>query len=228
MICFSQGFLIKILFNSVNKSTVGACSGGKKRMKRTALALTLISALLISLAAGVLVVKEAKANAFFIFKAVTPIPGTIPPIITISSPENNTAYEPDNFYLSFNITKPEPPIDLESGLSSIRYSLDNNDTGLYYCNHYNSRSPPGIPGFSYSKKLSIPEGNHMLAIYVGGVVLPGNMTIYSVGSTSTVFFTIGTNSEQKLESIPEFPSWIVLPLTMTATLIAAVAKRRRL
>ena len=32
--------------------------------------------------------------------------------------------------------------------------------------------------------------------------------------------------EQNLDSIPEFPSWIILPLTMTATLIAVVLKRR--
>ena len=32
--------------------------------------------------------------------------------------------------------------------------------------------------------------------------------------------------EQDVESIPEFPSWIILPLTMAATLIGAVLKRR--
>jgi len=224
MICFSQGFLIKTLFNSVSKSIVGACSGGKKGMKRTALALTLILTL-FSVTFGVQAVKEAKANPFIIFEPATPIPGTIPPIITMSSPENNTAYESNNFYLSFNITKPQPPIALESGITVVRYTLDNNRTGLYFCNHYSSDYPPGIPKFSYSKNLTIPEGNHTLVVYSRGVVLPGNSTLYSVSSSSTVFFTIGNNSEQK---IPEFPSWIVLPLTMTATLIAAVAKRRRL
>jgi hypothetical protein len=34
--------------------------------------------------------------------------------------------------------------------------------------------------------------------------------------------------EQDLDSIPEFSSWIILPLTMAATLIAAVIRRRHL
>jgi len=32
--------------------------------------------------------------------------------------------------------------------------------------------------------------------------------------------------EQNVDSIPEFPSWMILPLTMAATLIAVVMKRR--
>jgi hypothetical protein len=194
-------------------------------MKKTASASTLISALLLSLTAATVVVEEAKANPFIIFEAATPIPGTIPPIITMSSPENNTAYASNSVYLSFNITKPQPPTDLESGITVIRYTLDSNLTGLYFCSHYNSRSPPGIPKFSYSKNLTIPEGNHTLVVYSRGVILPGNMTIYSVGSSSTVFFTVGNSSEQK---IPEFPAWTILPLTMAATLIAAVMRRRHL
>ena len=84
--------MIKILFNSVSKGTVGAFGGEKRGMKKAALALTLVSALLLSLTVGALVVEEAKANPFTIFEAATPIPGTIPPIITMSSPVNNTAY----------------------------------------------------------------------------------------------------------------------------------------
>jgi hypothetical protein len=34
--------------------------------------------------------------------------------------------------------------------------------------------------------------------------------------------------EQNVDSIPDFPSWIILPLTMTATLIVVVVRRRRL
>lgn len=196
-------------------------------MKRTALAVMLVLSLLFSLAVGLLVVKEAKANPFIIFKSVAPIPGTIPPIITVSSPQNNTVYKSNTVYISFNISKPEPPTPLESGITSVRYTLDANDTGLYFCNHYSSNYPPGLPQFSYSKNLTLPEGTHTLVVHTGGVVLPGNMTMFSVGSSSTVFFTVDTtiNSEQ---NIPEFPSWIVLPLTMMATLAVIVVKRRRL
>ena len=39
----------------------------------------------------------------------------------------------------------------------------------------------------------------------------------------------GLHEEQnQYEEVPEFPEWIILPLTMTATLIAVVLRRRRL
>lgn len=196
-------------------------------MKRTALAVMLVLSLLFLLAAGLLVVKEAKANAFFIFKSVDPIPGTIPPIITVSSPQNNAVYKSNTVYVSFNVSKPQPPMSLDAGISSVRYTLDGNRNGLYSCNHYSSDYPPGLPQFSYSKNWTLREGTHTLLIEASGVVLPGNMTIFGMSSSSTVFFTVGTaiNSEQ---NIPEFPSWIVLPLTMMATLAVIVVKRRRL
>lgn len=196
---------------------------GEKGMKRTALALALTSALFLSLVVGVLVVKEAKANPFIIFKPATPIPGTIPPIITMSSPKNNTAYASNTGSLSFNITKPQPPIALEAGVTSVKYTLDGNLTGLYYCTHYSSNSPPGLPEFKYSTNLTLPEGNHTLVLSAVGVVLPGNMTLFSVGSSYTVFFTVGANSET---SIPEFPSWIFLPLFVMATLSVIIYRKR--
>ena len=192
-------------------------------MKQAALALTLTSALFLSLAVGVLVVKEAKANPFIIFEPATPIPGTIPPIITMSSPKNNTAYTSNPVCFSFNITQPQPPRALESGITSVRYTLDGNLTGLYFCNHYNSNSPPGLPEFKYSTDLTLPEGNHTLVLSAVGVVLPGNMTLFSVGSSSTVFFTVGANSET---SIPEFPSWIFLSLFVIATLSVIIYRKR--
>jgi hypothetical protein len=198
--------------------------GKNKSMKRTTLAVALILSLLFSLVAGLVVVKEAKANSFIIFKSVAPIPGTIPPIITISSPKNNTVYPSNTVYISFNISKPEPPTPLESGITTVRYKLDAKDTGLYFCNHYNSNYPPGLPNFTYSKNLTLPEGNHTLLVNTGGVVIPGNMTIFSVGSSSTVFFTVDTtiNLEQ---NIPEFPSWTPMLIMLVTVVVVAVVYR---
>jgi hypothetical protein len=194
-------------------------------MKRTALAVMLVSSLLFSLAAGLLVVKEAKANAFFIFTSVDPIPGTIPPIITVSSPQNNTLYNSNTVYVSFNVSKPQPPRSLDAGINSVRYTLDGNRTGLYYCTHYSSDYPPGLPQFSYSKNLTLPEGTHTLLIEAGGVVLPGDMTIFGMGSSVRVFFTVDTaiNSEQ---TIPEFPSGVILPLFTVSTLVVVFCGKR--
>jgi hypothetical protein len=163
-------------------------------MKRIALALTLILAFLFSAVAGVLVVNVAKANPFIIFEPATPIPGTIPPIITMSSPQNNTAYASNNVYFSFNVSKPQPPVPLDTGIIIVKYTLDNDTTGLYFCDHYSSAYPPGIPEFHYSHNLTIPEGNHSLSVYALGVVLPGSLTIFGVNSSSTVFFTVDTTS----------------------------------
>lgn len=83
--------------------------------KKTA-ALALVLAFSLALAATVLIVGEAKANPWIIFKAAEPIPGATPPIITLFSPQNNTAYASNSILLSFNVTKPQPPLPLDSGI----------------------------------------------------------------------------------------------------------------
>jgi hypothetical protein len=160
-------------------------------VNKKTIAATLILAFLFSVVAGVLVVKVSKANPWIIFKPATPIPSTIPPIITLFSPQNNTAYASNNVYLSFNVSKPQPPMPLEAGISFVKYTLDDNITGLYFCDHYSSGSPPGIPEFSYSHNLTIPDGKHTLVVYAAGVVLPGDMTIFWVDSNVTVLFSVG-------------------------------------
>jgi hypothetical protein len=43
-------------------------------------------------------VKMAEANPFFAYTFIEPIPETIPPKITILSPQNNSAYYSDNIH----------------------------------------------------------------------------------------------------------------------------------
>jgi len=77
--------------------------------------------------------------------------------------------------------------------------------------------------FTITGEVALPElseGQHNITVYAK--YLANQVVAFD---ESTVYFTISTNSEQK---IPEFPSWIVLPLTMMATLIAVVVRRRRL
>lgn len=198
--------------------------GDSKGMKRTVLSVILTLALLL-MPTGLLVVNEVKANPFFIFDGVDPIPGTIPPIITAFSPENNTIYNSSTLCLSFNVSKLEPPTSLDSGITFVRYTLDGNLTGLYYCTHYTSDYPPGLPYFVHSKNLTLPIGKHTLVIEVGGVVLPGNMTIFGMSSSSTIFFTVSTNLTSE-QTIPEFSSLTILPLSMTVILVAIVVKKR--
>jgi hypothetical protein len=58
------------------------------------------------------------------------------------------------------------------------------------------------------------DGGYALTGYAGSLI-----------TAQELFWVIKTDAQG---IIPEFPSWIILPLTMTATLIAAVLKRRRL
>ena len=66
----------------------------------------------------------------------------------------------------------------------------------------------------------LSEGNHNLVVYA-------NYTANTdIGyDESTVYFTIDTGLETA--HIPEFPSWIVLPLFMIATLLAIIISRKK-
>lgn len=59
----------------------------------------------------------------------------------------------------------------------------------------------------------------------GGYALAGTTRTTEEGAYYDIWFAKVDSSG---EIIPEFPSWVILPLTMIATLIAAVMKRRRL
>ncbi len=194
-------------------------------MKRMALAVTVVLSLLFSLVVGTVLVKEAKANPFIIFEATDPIPGTVPPIITVSCPQNNTIYPSNVVCLSFTVSKPQPPTSLEAGINSVRYMLDGNLTGLYYCTHYSSGSPPGLPSFSYSENLTLPNGKHTLVVNASGVVLPGDMKIFGMQSSETIVFSVSTAISQET-TIPEFPSWTILPLFLFVTFVAVFCRKR--
>jgi hypothetical protein len=134
-------------------------------------------------------------------------------------------YPSNTVCLSFNVSKPQPPNSLEAGISSVKYTLDGELTGLYYCTHYNSASSPGLPSFSYSENLTLPNGKHTLVLYVSGVVLPGDLTMYTMHSSETIVFSVSTALSQET-IIPEFPSLVFLPLFLILTLVAVFCKKR--
>lgn len=176
-------------------------------MRKKALNVALVLAFLFSVVDGTELVKIAEANPWLIFEPVDPIPGTIPPVITISSPKNNTVYSRTAVNLTLHITKPQPPCQLESGISYARYTLGGNITGIYFCDHYSSGSPPGIPELDYSQIISaLPDGYYELVIEAAGIVLPGNLTIFTMYTNSTVFFTTGNPSSSPSSSASPAPS----------------------
>jgi hypothetical protein len=71
------------------------------------------------------------------------------------------------------------------------------------------------PTISFALDLTgIPEGNHNLTVYASDS--------YDIVTTSTVYFTIDSSS------IPEFPSWTPLLITLVAMVAVAVIYKRRL
>ncbi len=85
----------------------------------------------------------------------------------------------------------------------------------------------------------LSEGSHNLTVYVlcglynyHGVNPPGapfkptfpGSTDYVASWADTLYFTIDTQLQEN--TIPEFPSWAILPLLLTATLAAVIWKQK--
>jgi hypothetical protein len=182
-------------------------------MKRTASALMLVLALLILPVAGTQFVEADSEPAFPLLSKVN-----------IVSPSNST-YNSSLLTLDPNVTT----IGGSNIHTSMSYSLD------------------GICNQTMPLTIEYPAGNSfMMALHVGVVDLPPlsegphNITVHvaceypnnnrfvnepaiTAFYNSTVYFTINTNSEQQ---IPEFPSWTILPLLITATLVIIICKKR--
>ena len=156
--------------------------------KTTVIAVIITSVFLVSLVA-VLFVNVTEANPFsFFWTYIDPIPGTIPPTLTVFSPQNNTHYTSNSIIFSFNASKPQAPIPVEyANVERVVYYLDT-ISGLTVYSHNSG----DLPDCSYSGYLTLPEGNHSITVCSQGYVVPGNMTVFSMWSNSTVYFTIDT------------------------------------
>jgi len=183
-------------------------------MKRTASALLLALALLILPVAGLQFVKADS-------QPVAPVLSGI----NIVSPSNST-YKSNLLTLNVNVTT----LGGSNIKTSMNYSLDGTS---------NQTIPLTIEypaGNSFTMALHIGlldlptlnEGSHNITVYVA-CEYPNNNRFVNEPDTitafynSTVYFTINTNTEQQ---IPEFPSWIILPLFITATLVIIIYKKK--
>jgi len=195
---------------------------GKMGMKRTASVLTLILALLILLAAGVQTVKAQYTPGGQGFPLASPI--------SITSPSNST-YSSNLLTLSVTFK-----FLLSPSYANVNYSVDGKNnvtiplTGI---------QDPREVTRTYANGTTITVNSTLFVPFIitGGVTLPEltegshNITVYAkyqanndIGlDNSTVYFTISTNLEQK---IPEFPSWIILPLLLMTSLVAIIVKKR--
>jgi hypothetical protein len=175
--------------------------------KKTFMATIIISAFFVSLVAGMQVVEVAKANPFFAFNQIEPIPGTIPPNITIISPQNNTAYTSDKIAVIFNVSRPLLGT-CNTAIIDIKYTLDNETTQAFTIWSGNSASNAwAIPEYYTTiTSPSLPTGNHNLTVTAEGVVYTGNMSIFFIDGASTTFFTTGTQPLQPSPTPTQTPT----------------------
>ncbi len=81
------------------------------------------------------------------------------------------------------------------------------------------------------------EEEETYSVTVGSIVKSGteetNGILYINGFNGTFYMDIVSNAdsyviivEQNIDSIPEFPSWTILPLFLTVTMVVAIYKRK--
>jgi hypothetical protein len=115
-------------------------------------------------------------------------------------------------------------------------------TDYFTCEHVEWRirweyTPnPALPMFALFNVYTYPQGEDTL--YIDDIIKTGtndiNGTSYIHNNDGTFYSKINiafTESytiiiEQDLNSIPEFPSWIVLPLFLCATILALIFRKR--
>jgi hypothetical protein len=165
-------------------------------MKRRYALFTVI--FVISILIGIQVVEVVEARS--IGGNPIPPPGTIPPKITISSPQNNQTYSSDAIYLTLNVTKPMLE-GWSSGLRLIVYTLDGKSSRLYGNTEDPSDSFYYHSGSDYNTSFRLPPlqpGNHTIGVYAEGEVwsIPTDSTSDIIFSTTeslaTTHFTTVT------------------------------------
>jgi hypothetical protein len=164
-------------------------------MKKTALALTLIFALLLYAVAGTFFADETKANPWYEDR------WTDPPVISTFSPTNETC--DNSILLNLTVTKPERWKDTPTVYLSTptRYGevqqfdyvkIEIDDKLLRQIEVYSNLSSP----FSYSEDLtSLTDGTHRLQIFAFGTGVVGGCewkpnTSVDINSSSIVYFTV--------------------------------------
>jgi hypothetical protein len=170
-------------------------------LKRTALALTLIMALLYSAVVGTRFVEPAIANPLWgssAYKGEVDAPSK--PTIIISSPKNNTRLKTNSLSVTLNVSIITTNMqNYQEWISRVYYTSDwlQEDTYVYeYRNPDPNYIRPTITEFYYRLNLTeIPEGVHEITFYaVEGGFYCQFLEYYgfSANDSSVVVFTIDT------------------------------------
>ncbi|MCZ2809156.1 MAG: hypothetical protein O2V44_07375 [Candidatus Bathyarchaeota archaeon] len=189
-------------------------------MKRIELAITLILTLLFSVAAGLPVIEEAKANPSGMARMMWR------DIIVVQSPQNKT-YNVETVLLNFTV-------EFLSEKYSTRYVLRNVQrrtltvdvtTKRTNATHKYKYFTAAIAQYN-SHLPNLADGTYSLTVqrYYVNQREPEGITVWS---SATVIFTIDTTSGDTAV-IPEFPSWAPILFTLVVLAVALALYKRRL
>jgi hypothetical protein len=187
-------------------------------MNRTAIAFSLILALLISAVAGTQIVFLAGANPYYFVGEVPPDQETYPPNISVSFPQNNTAYATNRLSLNFSVTPPQSKTAAGTYFYKVTYETDwgKNPIEMFPSNEKKL--------LSYSLVLSnVPEGKHSILIqaFAGGIYLKENYAYneFRINSASKISFTIDRTAPTISVLSPENSNYTVsdIPLNFSTS-----------
>lgn len=166
--------------------------------KKTLLTAIIISALLFSAVAGTEFTNLVKANPYLYYGYSSPPAYVQPPVIAIFYPENNTVFDSNDVFLSFNVTMSNSTnkittvwleADWRGGNKTV-YRLDMSTTEYIIRRSW-------ITEFSYNNTLrGIPEGKHSIKVIAsanGWYAVGMSAYEFDIGGSSTVEFTVDTS-----------------------------------
>jgi hypothetical protein len=141
------------------------------------------------------------ANPYTYTGEVPPDQETYPPVITISSPVNNTAYNTSRVPLTFNVTAPQSRTASSSMVIKVTYEVDWKKEPINVLNGGQEQAP-------FNLQLSnVPEGQHTIVIKaVGSGLYKQDEVSYKgffIRSTATIYFTIDHTAPTVLVLPPE-------------------------
>ncbi len=179
---------------------------------RNALSALAVLALLVL---GVNLLGYGVANPYSFTGVVPPDQETYPPVITITSPSNNTSYNTSRVPLTFNVTAPQSRTAASSMVIIVTYEADWEKEPINVLNS-------GQEQASFNLQLSnVPEGQHSIVIKARGNGQYVNEKELSykeffISSTATISFTIDRTAPAVLVLPPEnVSSTSSVPLNLT-------------
>ncbi len=175
-----------------------------------------VLALLALLLVGTNFVGYSAANPYTFTGEVPPDQETYPPIITITSPINNTAYNTSRISLMFNVTAPQSTTASSSTVQGVSYEGDWQKEAINVL-HGGQKQP------SFNLWLSnVSEGQHTIVIKaVGEGTYPDEREWFFykefiISSTATITFTIDHTAPAVSVLPPEnVSSTSEIPLNLT-------------